>query len=219
MALKMKALMEQTQESKSTLLFYVKEGLLPPPQKPKPNLHLYDDECVQRVKFIKYLQQHFSYSLAEIKHIFQNNHLNFNETFEMIITSLQLISGGDTTQWYSQEALLQRTQLSLEELQAYEEAGFLFQRPKGYGEKELQIASILYRAKSLGLDFSLLNHYVQSAKTVAKEENLLGEKLLNSTQESHNSYYELLFELILTLKPYIFNMHTIQTHQANLPKE
>ena len=69
--------MEQTGESKSTILFYVKEGLLPEPEKPKPNLHLYDERCVNIVKFIKYLQSQFSYSIAQIQTIFQENEFNF----------------------------------------------------------------------------------------------------------------------------------------------
>ena len=76
MQLKMKDLMLQTSESKSTILYYVKEGLLPEPSKPKPNVHLYDQSCIQIIKFIKYLQHNFSYSIAEIQTIFQDNHFD-----------------------------------------------------------------------------------------------------------------------------------------------
>jgi len=47
MALKMKELIAQSGESKSTILYYVKEGLLPQPSKPKPNVHLYDESSVE----------------------------------------------------------------------------------------------------------------------------------------------------------------------------
>ena len=52
MALKMKELMLATGESKSTILYYVKEGLLPQPQKPKPNVHLYDESAVEILRLI-----------------------------------------------------------------------------------------------------------------------------------------------------------------------
>jgi len=55
MALKMKDLIAKSGESKSTILYYIKEGLLPQPQKPKPNVHLYDEVCIDIIKFIKYL--------------------------------------------------------------------------------------------------------------------------------------------------------------------
>ena len=37
MSIKMAELMKRTGETRSTLLFYVKEGLLQEPSKPKPN--------------------------------------------------------------------------------------------------------------------------------------------------------------------------------------
>ena len=86
MLLKMKDLMSQSDESKSTILYYIKEGLLPEPSKPKTNVHLYDPSCIQILKFIKYLQHNFSYSIAEIKNIFQNNHFDFDGSFDMMGT-------------------------------------------------------------------------------------------------------------------------------------
>ena len=41
-----------------------------------------------------------------------------------------------------------------------------------------------------------------------------GRKNLKDDNESHNARYELLFDLVLTLKPYIFNMHTVESHEA-----
>ena len=43
MSIKMAELMKKTGETRSTLLYYVKEGLLDEPQKPKANVHLYSD--------------------------------------------------------------------------------------------------------------------------------------------------------------------------------
>ena len=94
MAYKMKELMALSDESKSTILFYIKEGLLPEPQKPKPNVHLYDESCVQILKFIKYLQHNFSYSISEIQNIFKDNNFDLDGSFEMMVRSLELISGG-----------------------------------------------------------------------------------------------------------------------------
>ena len=41
--LKMNDLVKFSQTPKSTILYYVKEGLLPEPVKDKPNFHLYDE--------------------------------------------------------------------------------------------------------------------------------------------------------------------------------
>jgi len=69
------------------------------------------------------------------------------------------------------------------------------------------------------LDCSLLDAYVSDAKILAEKENDVGAKLLKDDTESHNARYELLFDLVLTLKPYIFNMHTVQTHQNSIKKD
>jgi len=219
MAYKMKELMALSDESKSTILFYIKEGLLPEPQKPKPNVHLYDESCVQILKFIKYLQHSFSYSISEIKSIFHDNHFDFDGSFEMMVRSLELISGGRDNQWYSQKEFLSLLNMDEKKLKEYQEKGYLFERAKGFSSKEVEIAEILERAASLGLDCSLLDAYVADAKVLAQKENEVGSKLLKDDEETHNARYELLFDLVLTLKPYIFNMHTVQTHKNSVNKD
>ena len=219
MAIKMKELMGQSGESKSTILFYVKEGLLPEPVKPKPNVHLYDESCVQILKFIKYLQHNFSYSIAEIQSIFQDNHFDFDGSFEMMVRSLELISGGRDNVWYTQREFLTLLGMNKKRLQEYQEKGYLFERAKGFSSKEVEVAEILERAKGMGLDCSLLDAYVDAAKSLAEKENEVGAKLLACDAQTHNARYELLFDLVLTLKPYIFNLHTVQAHQKNIKKE
>ena len=219
MAYKMKELMALSDESKSTILYYIKEGLLPEPSKPKPNVHLYDETCVQILKFIKYLQHNFSYSIAEIKSIFEDNQFDLDGSFEMMVRSLELISGGRNNQWYNKNEFLKLVNMDEKTLQQYQKQGYLFQRAKGFSTKEVEIAEILERAKGLGLDFTLLDAYVSDAKVLAKKENEIGSSLLQNNEESHNARYELLFDLILTLKPYIFNMHTVQAHHKNITKD
>jgi len=218
MPLKMKELMLKSDESKSTILFYVKEGLLPEPSKPKPNLHLYDESCVEILKFIKYLQNNFSYTISEIKSIFKDNNFEFDGSFEMMVRSLELISGGKNSQWYSCSEFLELTDMSDKQLVELQENGYIFEREKGFSTKEVEIVEILNRANSLGLDCSLLDEYVKSARYLAKKENEVGSTLLKCNKESHDARYELLFDLVLTLKPYIFNLHTVQEHQNKINK-
>ena len=219
MLLKMKELMLQTGESKSTILYYIKEGLLPEPSKPKPNVHLYDQNCVEIIKFIKYLQHNFSYSILEIKAIFTDSNFAADSSFEMMIKSLELISGGKENQWYEKEDFLELTSLSQETLEWYQSKGYLFERAKGFSTKEIEIAKILQRAEAFGLDFLLLDNYVNDAKALAKQEFEAGAELMKSNKDAHSEHYALLFDLILTLKPYLFNMHTVKEHQNRYTEE
>lgn len=211
--------MAQSDESKSTILYYIKEGLLPQPLKPKPNVHLYDESCVQILKFIKYLQNNFSYSIAEIKNIFKDNNFDFDGSFEMMVRSLELISGGRDNQWYTKKEFLTLLSIDEKRLKLYQDKGYLFERANGFSSKEVEVAEILERAETLGLDYALLDAYVSDAKALAIEENNIGSKLLEDEEETHNARYELLFDLVLTLKPYIFNLHTVQAHQKNIKKD
>lgn len=212
----MKQLMEETGESKSTILFYVKEGLLPEPEKPKPNLHLYDASCINIIKFIKHLQHQFSYSIAQIKAIFQENRFNFSNDFSMMLSSLQMMSGEFEGQWYTQEDFLELSELTVEALEAYIERGWLFPQAQGFSAQELKLVKLFEEAEVLGLDEALFDAYVDSAKALAKLEYQLGAKMLDQPDANHNANYKVIFDAILMLKPYIFNMHTIKEHQEQM---
>ena len=219
MPLKMKNLMELTGESKSTILFYVKEGLLPKPDKPKPNLHLYDESCINIIKFIKYLQNQFSYTIAQIKAVFSENRFDFGDDFSMMLKSLQIMAGSGDAKWYSLDDFLELSGLSGDELQDYKDRGLIFKQEQGFSSQELRLVDIFKRAKELGLDERLFDEYVTSAKAIAKIEYRLGADMLESDESRHNEHYELLFDSILTLKPYLFNMHTMQEHQKQMEKK
>lgn len=212
----MKHLMEATGESKSTILFYVKEGLLPEPQKPKPNLHLYDESCINIIKFIKYLQTQFSYSIAQIQGVFKEGKFTFSDDFSMMLRSLELMGGSPDNKWYSDEDFLELSELTQEELNNYLAKGWLFKQENGFSSKELQLVALFKRAKALNLSEALFDAYVSSAIEIAKIEYTLGSELLESDKTLNNEHYEVIFDTILTLKPYIFNMHTMQEHQKQM---
>ena len=221
MSLKMKQLMEETGESKSTILFYVKEGLLPQPQKPKPNLHLYDESSVNIIKFIKYMQHQFSYSIAQIKAIFSENRFDFTSDFSMLLKSLQMMSGEFGAKWYNEEDFLELSELSQKELSIYLEKGWIFKQEQGFSTHELKLVQLFNDAKNLGLDDRLFDAYVKSARSLAKIEFELGSMMLErDKKESEDSErYRVLFDSILILKPYLFNMHTIKEHQKRMEKK
>lgn len=219
MSLKMKHLMEQTGESKSTILYYVKEGLLPEPEKPKPNLHLYDESCINIIKFIKYLQNQFSYTIAQIQTVFKENKFNFSDDFSMMLRSLELMAGSPNASWYNDEDFLELSELTQFELNDYIKRGWLFRQERGFSTQELKLVELFKRARKLNLNEKLFDAYVKSAIKMAEIEYALGSEMLERDKKLNNEHYELLFDSILTLKPYIFNMHTMQEHQKQMEKK
>ena len=211
--------MEETGESKSTILFYVKEGLLPEPQKPKPNLHLYDESSINIIKFIKYMQNQFSYSIAQIKAIFSENRFDFNSDFSMLLKSLQMMSGEFGSKRYNQEDFLELSELSVDELNEYLKRGWLFKQEQGFSSQELKLVKLFKDASSMGLDTRLFDAYVKSARNIAKIEYELGAMMLENKKSEDSEHYKILFDSILILKPYLFNMNTIQEHKKKMEEK
>lgn len=65
--LKMKDLEALTDVSREAIHFYLREGLLPEPARPKRNVALYSQEHVQRIRLIKRLQEERFMPLGEIR--------------------------------------------------------------------------------------------------------------------------------------------------------
>ena len=64
--MKMKQLVEASGVAKSTILFYVNQGLLPRPVKTSPNMAYYDPACVERLELIKQWQSRWGLPLERI---------------------------------------------------------------------------------------------------------------------------------------------------------
>lgn len=58
---------ERTGVTQRTLRFYEEKGLLRPPERMDGGFRLYSEEDVQRIEYIRRLQQYLGFTLAEIK--------------------------------------------------------------------------------------------------------------------------------------------------------
>jgi DNA-binding transcriptional MerR regulator len=70
--LKIRDLVKHTGVTKETVHYYIREGLLPKPRKQGRNIAEYDDSYVERIRFIKELQEHYFFPLGVIKNILKN---------------------------------------------------------------------------------------------------------------------------------------------------
>ncbi len=69
MTLKMKELEARTGVNREAIRFYIREGLLPEPEKPKRNVALYTEEHVERTRLIKELQEKHFLPLRKVKQV------------------------------------------------------------------------------------------------------------------------------------------------------
>jgi len=214
MSIKMSELVKLTETPKSTILYYIKEGLLPQPLKPKPNLHLYDESSVDLIKFIKYLQTNFGSSISEIKAILSVEGFNFDRGYEIILETLSMLMGSAHQNSYSKQYIYEHYDISEELLEHYLQEGILFQRDDVFTAKELEILEILLNLHSLGIAQELIHTYIKHARELAKFEVAFTKEFLSKT-ENKNDALKTLFDTTLRLKPYLFNMHTLRSYQES----
>ncbi len=207
MALKMKELVEITNENKSTILYYIKEGLLPQPQKIKANLHLYDEICIDIIKFIKYLQKNYHYSISEIKDIFKNLNFSKSNSFYLMIQALKLINY--SKEFLSKEEFLREAKITQEELDEFLKKEYIYKYQDGFSKKDLEIIKIIKELINLNMQ-NLIDNYVKSAKEIAQIEIKLWSELFK--RKDTIKEYQLAFDTILKLKPYIYNMQTLNEY-------
>ena len=67
----MRELERLTGFTRATILYYIKEGLLPEPEKTARNMAYYDRRFVVRLNLIRRLKEQHNLSLQQIKHVMQ----------------------------------------------------------------------------------------------------------------------------------------------------
>ena len=213
MAMKMSELVKKSETPKSTILYYVKEGLLPEPEKPKPNQHLYDESCVEMLGFIKYLQKHFGCSISEIKAVVQQEGFDFTRAYEALLESLDIVMGAAHQETLEEAELCDHFGITPETLQSYVDRGLLFTRDGRFTRREFEMLEILREGEANGIDGAVIESYLGHARALASIEVTLGRQLLKNASDS-NKALKALFDTTLILKPYLFNMQMLRTYQA-----
>lgn len=215
MALKMRELVKLTNTPKSTILYYIKEGLLPEPKKPKPNVHLYDESYIEKIKFIKYIQKHFNASIEQLKQLMQNEKFSLNEGYKSILNTLELLMSPPKPKRYSKDEICKLLKLEPDEIDEYLKEGLIFKRDGGFSQKEIEILEILKGLKEIDSNLNLAKLYSQYAKATSEAEIDLISHLFKR-DELDNKSLKALFDAVLILKPYIFNMQLFQTYQESI---
>lgn len=207
--LKMNDLVKLSQTPKSTILYYVKEGLLPEPLKDKPNFHLYDEKCVKLIEFIRYLQSNFYATISQIKALFASPNFDANNPYESLIYSLSIIMGAEN-ETFSEMELCQQFQISPEQLHQWIAQGLINPRDNIFTAKERDILAILCRCDPAEL--AIAERYAEMAQQLAAQEVAVTLNALANSDEKDQKLKHL-FDILLVLKPYVLNMQTLKTYQ------
>ena len=210
MSIKMAELMKKTGETRSTLLFYVKEGLLPEPSKPKPNVHLYTADSIERVHLIKTLQHKLHYSITQIKQVFDTNQFDFESGVESIVQKLDLFTGVQEPHFKKMEDALAVYSLDTHKIQSYIDKELIEMNDGYFNDKSWKMLQVLNDLQGCSKKEELLQTYLEMAKRLAVLEFDLAAELVETDET--NQAQELFLDLVLSLKPYIFNLQTKKEH-------
>ena len=174
--LRMKELTEATGLPKSTILHYVAQGLLPEPVRTSRNVAFYDPECVERARYIKEVQNTYSFPLEKIKKLLRSRDEGKDPAALMELHAV--VFGAHEGAALDEKAFRLATGLTPREVVELLEAHLLMPLEQGVFRQEDVDAGKMYAAAfALGLKAPDLAFYGSIAKELVDQEMHLRERL------------------------------------------
>lgn len=208
---KISELVALTHVPKSTILYYIKEGLLPEAIKIKSNVHCYSEEHVELIKYIKYMQQEMGSSIEEIKGILQNKNQSMASSFSMLAPLMETLSAiPPAAKHYTKKEFTDSFDIDPPLLDQLLKDGILV--PTGeddFTDKEASLIRLIEDYIDIDLEYALLKEYVTQAKLLANLECQLQQQLCKKrTDETFSTLWKIMFETLFNAKSYLFSRYT-----------
>jgi len=222
MEYKISELVAQTNVPKSTILYYIREGLLPEAKKIKSNVHRYSNEHIELIKYIKYMQKEMGSTNDQIKIALQNKNQSFSSSFTMLTPLMQTLSAVPIdAKHYTKKAFIEEFNLDVELLQKLLEDGILVPlNDDDFTDKELSIIKMIEDFKELGLEYDLIYSYIYHAKQVSLLEQEIQIKLCDiRNDDNFSKLWKVMFDALFNAKEYIFSRYTYKVLEKSIKDE
>ena len=193
MGLKIGEIARKSGVQPSTIRYYVRQGLLPEPNKVNKSMAYYDESCIEKIQAIRHLQEAKYFPLSVIKNILkridEGMSLEEAEAIEDVVFGTQ----ADATDIvFDRKDFLKHTGLSSEQLQEAVRIGLLmpYLQEKGrtsYNLEDIRFGrDVLKRILDFGQDIQELKFYVELGNQIVEQEIMLRKKAVQgkSTQEN-----------------------------------
>ncbi|WP_345977772.1 MerR family transcriptional regulator [Sulfurimonas sp. HSL3-7] len=222
MEYKISELVAKTNVPKSTILYYIKEGVLPEAKKLKSNVHRYNEEHLELIRYIKYMQQEMGSSIEQIKSILQQKNQSFSSSFTMLAPLMQTLSGIPVGEkHYSKAEFTEHHGFDAGMLDMLLNDGILM--PIGeddYTDREASIVRLVEDFAEVGIDHDILKRYVFHAKVLADLESQIQIKLCDRRNDDNFSrLWKVMFETLFNAKQYLFSRYTYKAMYKALKEE
>lgn len=214
MEYKISELVSLTNVPKSTILYYIREGMLPQAKKIKSNVHRYNDEHLELIKYIKYMKSSIGSTNDDIKIALKNKNKSLATSFTMIeplMNTLSLVSKND--KFYTKKEFINHFELDEIFLNELIGNGLVVSLNKNqFTDRDALIIKLIKSFQEIGLDYEILKQYVLHAKEIAIVERKMQEQLcLVRTDNNFTTLWEIMFDTLFTTKEYLFNRYTYKT--------
>jgi len=222
MEYKMSELVAKTDVPKSTILYYIREGLLPEAKKIKSNVHRYNNEHIELIKYIQYMQKQLGRSIEQIRYSIQNRNKSFSSSFQMLEPLMNTLSGiPSNTDYYTQEQFIKQFNLDTDLVENLLKDSILVPTEDNvFTKQELSIVELVMHYQKIGISYTTLKSYAEYAKELSKLDHLIKLQLCGArTDENFSSVWNIMFETFFNAKEYIFKRHTYKLLLNDLKNE
>lgn len=211
MEYKISELVAHTNVPKSTILYYIKEGMLPEAKKIKSNVHRYSDEHLELIKYIKYMKDEIGSSNEQIKFALQNKNQSLSSSFTMLQPLMNTLSSIPINSiHYSKAQFIEHYGVDENLLKKLLDDEILLPlNDNDFTEKEASIIKLVSYFEEVGVEYEILKDYVKHAKALSELEHKMQAKLCSARSDTNfSTLWKIMFETLFNAKEYIFNRHT-----------
>ena len=222
MEYKISELVSKTDVPKSTILYYIREGLLPQANKIKSNVHRYSNEHVELIGYITYMKKHFGTTNEKLKDILQNKNQSFATSSTMITPLMNTLSAVTLESChYTKEEFITEFKVDRELLEKLLQDEILLPiNDDDFTEKEASIIKLVGYFNEVGIEYEILKLYVFHAKALSLLENQIQTKLCDiRSDENFSVLWKIIFGTLFNAKEYIFNRQTYKAFFNTLKSE
>ena len=213
MEYKISELVAKTHVPKSTILYYIREGLLPEAKKIKSNVHRYNDQHVELIHYIKYMKEEIGSTNEQIKYALQKQNQSFSSSATMLQPLMNTLSGVPSdAEHYTKKQFIEQFDIDTTLLEELLQDGIVLPlNEDDYTDREASIIKLVSYFKEVGVDYSILKAYVHHAKALSELEYKMQEQLCSvRNDENFSKLWKIMFESLFNAKNYLFNRNTYQ---------
>ncbi len=222
MEYKISEVVAKTNVPKSTILYYIKEGLLPQAKKIKANVHKYSNEHIELIRYIKYMQENIGSSIDEIKLALENKNDSFSGSYSMLAPLMNTLSGESISlKHYNKSEFIEYFDIDSILLDKLISDNIIMPIKKdSFTKKDTSIINLVENFIEVGVDYTILKEYVTHAKIIAELEQEMQKNLCSvKNEDNFSTLWKIMFETLFNSKEYIFNRSTYKVMHKSLKNE